>query len=218
MTLKTRGDRNKNQVTGKENHVTGCLELSRKNQMTGGWNSAVGLMPSQDDDDVNRRYLLFSSLILSFQSLAFLHPTIHLSRYPTSPYPTQYPDMLLKIGTPLLILALLPALAVVVADDVKEKDIFQDLENLPFASEAPPVCPPPFFKAKTNFNLDAYVQGRWYIQEQQPIRYLEADSNYCVTARYEKGEPSSVSSNFFLQPLLSWLRYAPGEIRSMYPE
>jgi len=47
-----------------------------------------------------------------------------------------------------------------------------------------PTCPPPGFSTVTNFDLAAFVDGRWWIQQQQPVPYLPASENRCVYAEY----------------------------------
>eukprot|EP00940_MAST-03C_sp_MAST-3C-sp2_P002953 g2953.t1 len=37
-----------------------------------------------------------------------------------------------------------------------------------------------------NFDLDAYMSKRWYIQQQMAVSYLPESQNYCVYAEYEK--------------------------------
>lgn len=45
-------------------------------------------------------------------------------------------------------------------------------------------CPPEGFSSAKDFNLTAYVKGRWYIQEQMETSYLPKTQNYCVFADY----------------------------------
>merc|ERR1712150_224522 len=37
-----------------------------------------------------------------------------------------------------------------------------------------------------NFSVESYIDGRWYIQEQQEIQYLPIEQNNCVYAEYSK--------------------------------
>lgn len=37
-----------------------------------------------------------------------------------------------------------------------------------------------------NFDVDAYISGRWYIQQQMVTHYLPESQNYCVYAEYQK--------------------------------
>jgi hypothetical protein len=71
--------------------------------------------------------------------------------------------------------------------------------------------------ALQDFNLTAYIADRWYIQQQMPVSYLDEDSLYCVSARYEvTSDGDEVTDIGFLQPLLGALKYNPGEVRSVY--
>lgn len=73
-----------------------------------------------------------------------------------------------------------------------------------------------YVQSLQGFNLTAYVTGRWYIQEQMPVSYLDEESLYCVSARYEvTSVGNEVSEVGILQPLLNALKYNPGEVRSM---
>lgn len=92
---------------------------------------------------------------------------------------------------------------------------FNAYKNLPYANEAPPSCPPPGLTSMKGFNLTAYVQGRWYIQEQMPVSYLKADSLYCVSARYEVTEVGGVSDAGVLQPVLNLFKSYPGEVKGV---
>lgn len=47
-----------------------------------------------------------------------------------------------------------------------------------------PTCPPADFSSVQNFDLDAFVKGRWHIQQQMPVLYLPASENRCVYAEY----------------------------------
>jgi apolipoprotein D and lipocalin family protein len=42
----------------------------------------------------------------------------------------------------------------------------------------------PAVKTQPDFNLTSYISKRWYAQEQMVIKYLQADSFNCVTAKY----------------------------------
>jgi hypothetical protein len=81
-----------------------------------------------------------------------------------------------------------------------------------YINQAPSQCPPPGFQALQPFNLKAYVAGRWFVQAQMPVSYLDEKSNYCVTAMYKISPKRQVSSAKILQPLLNWFRYTPDEI------
>lgn len=52
-------------------------------------------------------------------------------------------------------------------------------------------CPPKNFSSVENFDLDAFVSARWYIQQQMPVTYLPASQNYCVYAEYKKLDKKS---------------------------
>lgn len=54
---------------------------------------------------------------------------------------------------------------------------------LPPYVESSKKCPPKNFATVTAFDINAYV-GKWYVQAQQPTRYLPEKRNYCVTANY----------------------------------
>lgn len=47
-----------------------------------------------------------------------------------------------------------------------------------------PSCPPANFSTVSGFDLNAFVQGRWYIQQQMPVSYLPESQNRCVYAEY----------------------------------
>jgi len=55
------------------------------------------------------------------------------------------------------------------------------------ASLTAAVCPPADFSTVQNFDLNSYVAGRWYIQEQMPTNYLPESQLYCVYAEYSLG-------------------------------
>lgn len=42
-----------------------------------------------------------------------------------------------------------------------------------------------------NFDLDSYINGRWYIHQQAETKYLPKEQNYCVYAEYTKMEKKS---------------------------
>lgn len=42
-----------------------------------------------------------------------------------------------------------------------------------------------------DFDLDAYISKRWYIQQQMPTKYLPKEQNFCVYAEYTKMEKNS---------------------------
>eukprot|EP00939_MAST-03C_sp_MAST-3C-sp1_P002318 g2318.t1 len=44
---------------------------------------------------------------------------------------------------------------------------------------------------QSDFDLEAYMSKRWYIQQQMPVSYLPASQNYCVYAEYKKFEKKS---------------------------
>lgn len=48
-----------------------------------------------------------------------------------------------------------------------------------------PSCPPKNFSTVHNFNLESFVQSRWYIQQQMPTLYLPKSENRCVYAEYK---------------------------------
>jgi len=48
-----------------------------------------------------------------------------------------------------------------------------------------PTCPPEGFTTVSNFDIDAYVRTRWYIQQEMPVKYLPASKNRCVHADYK---------------------------------
>jgi len=41
-------------------------------------------------------------------------------------------------------------------------------------------------ETQSDFDIDAYIAKRWYIQQQMPTKYLPKDQNYCVYAEYTK--------------------------------
>lgn len=54
------------------------------------------------------------------------------------------------------------------------------------ASQQPnlPSCPPQGFSTVQDFNLESFIQKRWYIQQQMPTLYLPVGGNRCVYAEY----------------------------------
>ena len=64
--------------------------------------------------------------------------------------------------------------------------IFLGLISGQTANSAPTVqCPPPGLQPLSNLNITEYISKRWFVQQQMPIRYLEEDTAFCVTAKYE---------------------------------
>jgi len=47
-----------------------------------------------------------------------------------------------------------------------------------------PSCPPSNFSTVQNFDLNSFVNGRWYIQQQMAVSYLPESQNRCVYAEY----------------------------------
>jgi len=47
-------------------------------------------------------------------------------------------------------------------------------------------CPPEGFSSIDNFNLDSFISGRWYIQQQMETSYLPKAKNWCVYAEYSR--------------------------------
>merc|ERR1719378_1981057 len=45
-------------------------------------------------------------------------------------------------------------------------------------------CPPANFTTVANFDLESFIQKRWYIQQQMPVSYLPKSQNRCVYAEY----------------------------------
>lgn len=43
---------------------------------------------------------------------------------------------------------------------------------------------------QANFDLDAYISAKWYIQQQMAVSYLPANQDYCVSAQYSKKDKS----------------------------
>jgi len=48
-----------------------------------------------------------------------------------------------------------------------------------------PSCPPANFTTVKNFDLDTFIQSRWYIHQQMPTTFLPATENRCVYADYK---------------------------------
>ena len=67
--------------------------------------------------------------------------------------------------------------AVCVADKSVDKSVEKSLRG---ASTCPPV------KTAPDFDLDSYISGSWYIQEQAETKYLPSSQNFCVRASYTK--------------------------------
>merc|ERR1711907_828467 len=53
-------------------------------------------------------------------------------------------------------------------------------------------CPPQGFDSVRPFNLSAWVEHPWYVQEMMPVTYLPKDSFYCVTAKSERMSETEV--------------------------
>merc|ERR1712048_1071844 len=51
-----------------------------------------------------------------------------------------------------------------------------------------PQCPPKNFSTVANFDLESFVQKRWYIQQQMAVNYLPVSKNRCVWAEYKLKE------------------------------
>jgi len=51
-------------------------------------------------------------------------------------------------------------------------------------TSAMPICPPKDFTTVQNFDIEAFVKTRWYIQQQMPVSYLPKSENRCVYAEY----------------------------------
>lgn len=51
-------------------------------------------------------------------------------------------------------------------------------------TSALPTCPPKDFTTVQNFNIDAFIKSKWFIQQQMPVHYLPKTQNSCVTAQY----------------------------------
>jgi len=47
-------------------------------------------------------------------------------------------------------------------------------------------CPPPGFNSVENFNLSAWTEHPWYIQEQMPVIYQQPETFFCVRASYKQ--------------------------------
>lgn len=44
--------------------------------------------------------------------------------------------------------------------------------RLPYVNQPPPSCPPPGFQAKPDLDLEAYVDGRWFVQRQKAVKCI----------------------------------------------
>merc|ERR1719507_2289171 len=53
------------------------------------------------------------------------------------------------------------------------------------AAKCEVTCPPKNFSTVKDFNVESFVQKRWYIQQQMPVTYLPASQNRCVYAEYK---------------------------------
>jgi lipocalin len=58
-------------------------------------------------------------------------------------------------------------------------------------------CPPLGFNALDSFDLDGYVDGRWYSIKQIVVWYQPKSQFYCVTADYEKKRSTSIGCLIF---------------------
>jgi lipocalin len=47
-------------------------------------------------------------------------------------------------------------------------------------------CPPQNFSTVQDFDLDAFISQKWFIQQQMETRYLPKSENHCVSAEYTK--------------------------------
>lgn len=54
-------------------------------------------------------------------------------------------------------------------------------------------CPPPGFDAVSDFDINAYIDGPWYVQAQMPLVYQPEDQLYCVRASYTPIDESDLS-------------------------
>uniref|UniRef100_A0A7S2QN00 Lipocalin/cytosolic fatty-acid binding domain-containing protein n=1 Tax=Zooxanthella nutricula TaxID=1333877 RepID=A0A7S2QN00_9DINO len=57
------------------------------------------------------------------------------------------------------------------------------------AAAAASECPPANFSTATGFDLDAFISGRWYVQQQMEVLYLPRSQNACVYADYARRSP-----------------------------
>mmetsp|Transcript_68503 Transcript_68503/g.112553 ORF Transcript_68503/g.112553 Transcript_68503/m.112553 type:complete len:371 (-) Transcript_68503:154-1266(-) len=55
---------------------------------------------------------------------------------------------------------------------------------------APTQCPPAGFDTVQDFDLEKFIEKRWYIQQQMAVNYLPASQNRCVYAEYQLREKS----------------------------
>lgn len=56
---------------------------------------------------------------------------------------------------------------------------------------APTQCPPAGFDTVQDFDLEKFIEKRWYIQQQMAVNYLPASQNRCVYAEYQLREKKS---------------------------
>jgi len=56
-------------------------------------------------------------------------------------------------------------------------------------SSAATTCPPSDFETVSDFDLDAFISKRWWVQQQMEVTYLPKSQNRCVYAEYEKRKP-----------------------------
>jgi len=52
------------------------------------------------------------------------------------------------------------------------------------SSQAKSQCPPANFTTVADFDLESFIQKRWYIQQQMPVFFLPKTQNRCVYADY----------------------------------
>jgi lipocalin len=55
-----------------------------------------------------------------------------------------------------------------------------------FFSTVSAACPPEGFSSINDFDLDAFITKRWYIQQQMETSYLPKTHNWCVYAEYRR--------------------------------
>merc|ERR1712174_79619 len=63
-----------------------------------------------------------------------------------------------------------------------------------------PVCPPPNFDSISPFNLTAWTEHDWFIQEQMPVAY-QPSPFFCVRASYRLTDGPLTNSNSSMPPL-----------------
>lgn len=66
-----------------------------------------------------------------------------------------------------------------------------ELRGPAVAAAAASECPPANFSTVQGFNLDSFLAGRWYVQQQMEVSYLPKSQNFCVYAEYAKKEKPS---------------------------